>query len=152
MKPTELMMGDWLRVSDVPTNIESKIGKCGKVAKLEQYHNYSGIAIKFDNELDTYFCEKEEELESIPLTPEILKKSGFEHLVTEEDSDSFDGAQGDLCYVFNKTPEGYMSCVDMTHSFTITGRIKYVHELQHILRLCGIEKEIVLDTKHSQSL
>lgn len=144
MKAKELMTGDWLRVSDVPTNLESKIGKCGKVAKLEQYPNYSGIAIKFDNELDTYFCEKEEELAPIPLTPEILEKNGFEHYVSGEDSDNFDGTQGDLAYTFNKTTDGYMSCIDVTHSFTITGKIKYVHELQHLFRLCGIEKEIVL--------
>ena len=33
-----------------------------------------------------------------------------------------------------------MSCIDVTASFTITGLIKYVHELQQALRLCGLDK------------
>ena len=79
-------------------------------------------------------------LEPIPLTPEILEKIGFKHCVTEEDGDSFDNREGDLYYCLNRTADGYMSCIDATHSFTISGLIKYVHELQHILRLCGIDK------------
>ena len=80
------------------------------------------------------------EIKPINLTAEILKKNGFKHYVTEEDSDIFDYTEGDLGYVFNKTTDGYMSCIDVTASFTITGLIKYVHELQQALRLCGLDK------------
>lgn len=129
-----LMVGDWLRVSDVPTNLESKIGKCGKVAKLEQYHNYSGIAIKFDNELDTYFCEKKEELEPIPLTIEILEKNGIEATDT--------GCYiGDNLEISVEDNEVWWS-INCNEYHII--QLKYVHELQHAIRLCGLDKKIVL--------
>jgi hypothetical protein len=79
-------------------------------------------------------------LEPIPLTPEILEKNGFKHYITEENSDDFDNREGDLYYCLNRTADGYMSCIDVAHSFTISGLIKYVHELQHILRLCGLDE------------
>lgn len=79
-------------------------------------------------------------LEPIPLTAEILEKNGFKHCATEEDCDYFDNREGDLYYCLNRTADGYMSCIDVTHSFTISGLIKYVHELQHILRLCGLDE------------
>lgn len=79
-------------------------------------------------------------LEPIPLTSEILEKNGFKHYITEENSDDFDNREGDLYYCLNKTADGYMSCIDVAHSFTISGLIKYVHELQHILRLCGLDE------------
>lgn len=79
-------------------------------------------------------------LEPIPLTSEILEKNGLKHYITEENSDDFDNREGDLYYCLNKTADGYMSCIDVAHSFTISGLIKYVHELQHILRLCKLDK------------
>ena len=71
--------------------------------------------------------------EPIPLTPEILKKNGF----------SVNYHEDDLCYA--------QSCGDVIgiHIYGTNGLMeemyfKYVHELQHALRLCGIEKEIIL--------
>jgi len=75
----------------------------------------------------------------IPLTKEILKKNGFEydhyyhnwiyneftinygHLIDEDDGD----------YLFIWVADTSV-------------KLTYVHELQHALRLCGIEKEINL--------
>ena len=63
--------------------------------------------------------------EPVPLTDEILKKNGFEVKV---------GPSGK----YQLTIEGVNCRVD----FNI---IEYVHELQHALRLCGIDKEIKLE-------
>lgn len=60
----------------------------------------------------------------IPLTPEILEKNGIELSV----------GPGGLY-------QGAISGVNCHIEFNI---IKYVHELQNALRLCGIEKEIEL--------
>lgn len=134
MEAKELMVGDIVSLFDedgyiIPTKIK-EIRDETVIASIDSDDIY--------DELDY------EGIMPIPLTQEILENSGFGHHVTEEYSDSFDGTEGNLAYVFNKTTDGYMSCIDITHSFTITGLIKYVHELQHILRLCGIDKEIVI--------
>lgn len=127
MKENELMVGDFVRNKRTRT-----------VIWVTEIDSDRGI---INNESTGYCSETNipiDDIEPIPLTAEILKKNGFKHYITEEDSDSFDYTEGNLGYVFNKTEYGYMSCIDMTGSFTITGLIKYVHELQHILRLCGL--------------
>lgn len=80
-------------------------------------------------------------VEPIPITPEILKANGFLHngkrwytpelFTLERWSDNWtiiiDCACGDyVCEVYT---------------------IKYIHQLQHALRLAGVEKEIVMPKK-----
>lgn len=76
-------------------------------------------------------------LKPIPLTPEILEKNGF-----EED----DGA-----YIYyNAQYDDYVNwCGTILKIGCDNGNmeladVQYVHELQHALHLCGIEKEIEL--------
>jgi hypothetical protein len=76
-------------------------------------------------------------LKPIHLTPEILENNGF---TKELDGDGFhywytliaDHTKFSLLYV--RSIFQWLGPLDF----------KYVHELQHALRLCGIEKEIVL--------
>jgi hypothetical protein len=88
-------------------------------------------------------------IEPIPLTPEILEKNGFkkegvielynlyagiDHRVTIHDDKEY----------MNSNNEWYVH-VDSEDYSTIAGcELTYVHELQHILRLCKIDKEIVV--------
>ena len=87
------------------------------------------------------------DLESIPLTPEILEKNGFEEI-------------GDDTYQLEEKPNWFW--VDFykheygcehdtsTHEYEDSERrlkkygIPFVHELQHAMRECEIEKEIEL--------
>ena len=77
-----------------------------------------------------------EDLSPIPLTPEILEKNGWEKTPTGyvfyTDGKRYDNS---LWYIF-----GSNTFVVNTAEF----QIKFVHQLQHALRLCGIDKEIVL--------
>lgn len=93
-------------------------------------------------------------LEPIPLTREILEKNGF---VCVEVGDNGIGTPAKYRNRFEK-----WECRTQWHTFhvfidRITNRytmnavhsnhiegMQYVHELQHALRLCGIDKEIEL--------
>lgn len=131
MKGTKLQIGDYVFIKSLYGGYHTILIKIAAVHQGKVgYHSVP-------NKLDWARIGR---LEPIPLTPEILKKNGFKHYVTEEDGDCFDNREGDLYYCLNRTADGYMSCIDVTHSFTISGLIKYVHELQHILRLCGLDK------------
>lgn len=107
-----------LMIGDLVYDTEKK--KYGRVDKLEH-----------DVEDDT--------VEPIPLTAEILKKNGFE--LDEEASNDF----GFECYAF---PLGKGFYIEHHNEYRITDHqlmeFKYVHELQHVLRLCKIDKEIEL--------
>ena len=124
MKPTELMIMDWVHCTKLDYAPENY------VANMQVKQLYVA-------DLDTYsFKElKYEEIEPIPLTPEILEKNGFVFL-----------CQDYSAYYLNKleirerelTAEGlYEYDLEIGGVWVL---IHYVHELQHILRLCGLNE------------
>lgn len=131
MKGIKLQLGDYVFIKSLNGGYHTTLIKVAAIhQKKVGYHNVP-------NKLSWVRFSL---LEPIPLTPEILEKNGFKHSATEEDSDYFDNREGDLYYCLNRTADGYMSCIDVTHSFTISGLIKYVHEFQQALRLCGLDE------------
>ena len=88
------------------------------------------------------------EFEPIPITPEILEKNRF---VYDENREAWEQIPNDgygICYEDNT----YLFSLGIFDPFNrnsdITyhtiAEIKYVHELQHIIKQCGIKREIVL--------
>lgn len=100
-----------------------KINYRGKFVKVTAIH---------DGLIDTTAISPlmEDEYEPIPLTPEILEKNWF-----IRDGESW--WYQDFRIVLSTSKGASLVC----------GRLKnfaFVHELQHALRLCGIEKEITI--------
>lgn len=93
-------------------------------------------------------------IEPIPITPEILEKNGFKMKQKEGESNFEYVAAGERYIIeflfFRETiynvstllecELGFSGGLDRIHKCNV----RFVHELQHALRLCGIEKEIVL--------
>lgn len=138
MKPTEVQIGDWVipRIWDADSEPSKIVGI--------QYNSYRG-----KDYVDWVDCEVWDELDMddikpIPLTPEILKKSGYHTTpIYDIDDDSIVYQHIDLCGEWTwYNGKIYYSITDeeVVEMFDC----KYVHELQHFLRLRGIEKEIVL--------
>lgn len=135
MTANELMIGDWVMSFGAPHKI---VG-----VRADSFYPY----IKTDISDTWYEDGMEDLLNPIPLTPEILEKNGFEKI---------GGFITDEAYIFDKEESGEANLIirrfDFNESFVIctpqdqTARISigYVHELQHALRLAGINKEIVL--------
>ena len=137
MEANELQHGDWIR---------RRYTQSGREVVIDfQVDQLRRLSID-DNDL--YVWGKNgyrgnvgtvEEMEPIPLTPEILEKNGFqadgyEILVFETDEYHF---------TLQKGVDGINNWWwDMFCSPVIP--INYVHELQHALKLCKIEKEIEL--------
>lgn len=89
------------------------------------------------------------ELKPVPLTPEILEKNGFRKSVSPPGIHA-------KCYELDNKKDRYnltiadynkykrlLLNVDSEDSECFNIKCNYVHELQHALHLCGIEKEIV---------
>ena len=144
MKAEELMIGDLVTFKDCQNDEAKTIIKIWGL-------NSDGDAFAFIDGFDTLDeINIDDEIVGIPLTPEILEKNGFK--------------KGRYCYEFKERLVGYMGqtvsattpieinyyeeghCVVMNPHIgrDFQGSISYVHELQHALRLCGIEKEIVI--------
>ena len=135
MKVEELMIGDWVKISHL-----NKIGKVYRIDRANGKGN--GFAAVIDGD---YY---EGNLEPIPLTTEILEKNGFEK--TWQDNFVYDNEDIGLIITFHPKETNYTNgiydYIDIEKGcVTITEMpIEFVHQLQHALRLCGIEKEIEL--------
>ena len=161
MKASELMVGDWVNYR--PGWIDEETGKpeyeCGEGFPVKITCIYDCLA-QYDDMLPDGTINTIEvanyELSGIPITPEILEKNGF----AKEKEDELGITYYFLARPFTtqitlyKEPIGGVSIL-----FKVWGRVpssevgvndihlcsvKYVHEMQHALRLCGIEKEIEL--------
>ena len=121
MKANELMIGDWVSYNGQPLRVNCvAIGSIG----LE------GV--------DSDIICKEEMVKPIPLTPEILEKDGFEK----------DPETGEMIWYDDDVTEvvwlGTLLRIRCEYGICDFAAIIYVNELQHALRLCGIEKTIEL--------
>lgn len=126
MKTSELMIGDWVR---------NDLGEIQQVVELRE-----DVAMLAYNDMYSY-----DEFEPIPITPEILEKNGF---VQNPRSKSRRSHQICTDSVYISWWRGRLNILfkpfigHSTNHVNVDG--KYVHELQHALLLCGIEKEIML--------
>ena len=128
-----LMIGDWILDGHVYAQVTSIT--CDGI--IETTHNeFSNIEL----------------VEPIPLTPEILEKNGFKrdplwhHCDKDLDNYSISvqlGYANRIEYI-KITEKGKDNVIPSERTKLYLTHIKFVHQLQHALRLCGIEKEIVL--------
>jgi hypothetical protein len=131
----DLSIGDWVRYRDADANVRvSAIYSDGYVFIVGEED--SGIS----ESLNAHHY-----IEPIPLTPEILEKNGF-----------VDYEVGKGWYVLNVADDLRVWLHRNSHDWTFQlmkwsplstheiGKvfIKHTHQLQHALRLAGVEKEI----------
>jgi hypothetical protein len=122
MKIDEVMLGDIVSVSGRPIHVT-----------LAVLNNWS------------------DSIEPIPLTPEILEKNGFEHIKQKVIIPSKSQEEVEVEYMYCKELpcsfdiiHGYLMFNSNIDLCSIRMVVNYVHELQHLLKLCGIDKEIVV--------
>lgn len=127
MKKNELMIGDWVKSLK-----EDHSGEYGQVIDIDHHDT-----VLLEYQCVNYYTDVEH-IEPIPLTPEILEKNGFTRYgQVYANLQQWVGKFGDKRKSFVqdiRTGEWVMNDV----------WINYVHELQHVLKLCKIEKEIEL--------
>lgn len=126
MKAEELMIGDWVCYRG--TNIQ--------VTSL--YNKGGSNEIGWSDKESVWVNGRTVEL--IPLTPEILEKIGFIHY-TVTDFYMLKEESSEPIHLDNYNENGWRLRINCDN---IPCECKYVHQLQHALRLCGINKEIVL--------
>ena len=146
MKPEELMLGDIVTFEDCQNDKEPVIIKIWSI-------NQDGEAFAFiddDESVDEIVID--DEIVGIPLTQEILEKNGFENITSRlESSEQYihlyeindDIVIGELPSGFNICIERYNGDYDVYEHFSFCS-ICNIHELQHALKLCGIDKTIEL--------
>jgi len=128
MKASDICVGDWVNYSIL--NLKAKV--------FSVLGNHT-IGIQFvdkNNKVEAIHGLLEEAINPIPLTEEILVKNGF-----KKESQTIDG---DYC---KYTLSGFvLNWCDTDGFWYQNGDItpNHVHTLQHLLRLCGVEKELII--------
>ena len=130
MKAEDLMIGDWVKCTDP---------KCeGHQVDLIDLANEE---VGLDGKIDNF-----ENIIPIPLTTDILEKNGFEvssehaRYYFKEEDEKYEFVLRKMYYINNpKVQKGWAF-----YAFNVLTLVDYVHELQHALKLCRIEKEIIL--------
>ena len=133
MKANEnLMVGDWVKFKGSDLYHQVKV--------------VSNKSIKFDNQ--KWFAKSS--VEPIPLTPEILEKNGM-HLYNRKTNNLMEECNHSDVFEEDDNYRVELSLdYDGSIRWTINGDedtimpFDYVHQLQQALRLCEIEKEIIL--------
>lgn len=141
MEITNLMIGDLIKTNPtcgkLAKNIESTIGKVSEIC----FSSLDGYYITIAGHKEKYY---EDEVEPIPLTKEILLKNGFEDfagggcIIKEPNEDE------EPIYIWNGNGSIYVVDYCSLNKYTYIKECKYVHEFQHELKSCGIEKDIIL--------
>ena len=143
MKANELAVGDWAFSPEMKQPITIK-------AILE--HNQVIFAQRITNDVSNRYQRNCSEIEPIPLTPEILEKNSdgsfFNH---DSKIIGYDGKRSTyhlgkaILYVEWEriSMKPYIEIYGLGDTF-YKNYVGSVHELQHALRLCDIDKEIVI--------
>lgn len=131
MKATELMIGNLVK-------IKGDYGKPLKITTIDDTYNSINY---FDGDAEGELTLQLNEIEPIPLTNEILEKSGFS--CTGHDHYHLEWRDH---YVLAAYPRfcGSTEIFFQSYKMMYRGVIRFVHQLQQALMFCEIEKEIVL--------
>ena len=129
----DIMVGDWVMLTD-PINYGEKV-------QVKEIHGDEYITV--DGGITKMY-------EPIPLTAEILEKNGFVKSYGVSDTPPYDkDEEGNMYYSF-KGEHKFWGWWQPDNTYYIPANamgdivIKHFHELQHALRLAGIDKEITI--------
>lgn len=144
MKASELSIGDWVKVLNYYWDGSPYIGQVNGIVNIRGTYSLQFVDA-LSTEID--MCVP------IPLTPEILEKNGFNVKEEDETHTKYVRADGNSIISFAFLKEtiygvdtvfegefGFVGGLDRIHHC----HIKYVHELQHALRLAGVKKDVVV--------
>lgn len=138
------MIGDWVEIKGLKDPYKRLSSVDEYRGKVDYWYGEKLIVSSIDNVLP------------IPLTEEILEKNGFEELMSEgwesaakfgripEPTGVWQYGFGQFDSVSYLPKRSFLSVKFMEGYTADIANIKYVHQLQHALRLCGVEKEIIL--------
>ena len=147
----DLMIGDFVRIKG---NVEPDAYFMhedmypGQVVKVEEILSNGINPDWMGGEVNDYLVE--DAIEPIPLTKEILEKNGFILSDGWWCNERLPKGNGYVSIAFD--PDGEDRRTNCVYDLSITNHesgsvdlhLDYVHQLQHALKLCNIQKEIEL--------
>lgn len=130
MKVTNLMVGDWMLINNIPHKIQA-IDSIDDEIQADDELYYIGE--------DRYHSE--DKIEGVPITPEILEKNSIKKRRDEYAVFGWEGMKQWYVTLEDFKPQyDFWFITSSDRDLNISGQIRYVHQLQHALRICGLDE------------
>lgn len=146
MKPSELSIGDWVCAAGPVINGEERLTPPMRVVSVGE----TWACLRIDPEQGDPFEHDIDEIRPIPLTSEILLANGWNIFKEDRfrlemrDAYAYGRLGASVDVEFRNDGMIFAFVGIWTYSVDMRLPVFYVHELQHVLRLAGIGKEIEL--------
>ena len=140
MKASEICIGDWFKAIDYNSPF--------RITAI--YDDVVQTQADYQSEIDgNWYSEAEiKDLVPIELTEEILVKNGFRYtanVIGRHNCKCYELEQKGVYHMTISIYKNEITCeLDKVDAMYMNVVTNYVHTMQHLLRLCGIEKEIEL--------
>ena len=131
MKATDLMVGDWVLINNIPHKIQA-IDSIDAEIQADDELYYVGE--------DRY--DSEDKIEGIPITEDFFRENDWElcrtylhkYFVKNVGKFYLQIINNKLYIWFDYSPD------DWAQNENVKMPIKYIHDIQHVLRLCGLDE------------
>ena len=147
MKASELMIGDIITFKD---SLEDNAIICVEIVAIA-YQGANSVLVSIDGDKALDIIELDDETVGIPLTPQILENNGFKPFeVKDTDSVEVIGkwwGRGGSVMVKQYSLTHIGKVFSVKGNYSRIGNIRYVHEFQNALQICGVEKKIKINRK-----
>lgn len=139
VRPQDLMIGNYVRIANVDTNLESYIGRIGKVVMLEDDRIIIELSQTF---YKTYASDVVGELEAIPIDWDMMTRLGWKKSHEVVDTLVYEQSE----------PERRLTLYTNNTLLVVSGMqtifckvVESVHELQNALKVCDVKDMISYD-------
>lgn len=150
LRSLDLMIGDWVLADNIPMQVTNLSILGGDIiCVMKPFMSYD-IPYAANKVALTHGARNIKHIKPIPLTKEILEKNGFvpqkpeNHIEIVYCLQNIRTAIADEMYALWLEEESFDLVLRVKGKDMVRITIKYIHQLQHALRLCGIEKTIEL--------
>lgn len=134
----DLSIGDWVQAKQAKVDYDdpdlTPPMKIVAIDNREPKQAYVDLAFDDGVVVHSAFVE---DLRPVLITSEIMEKNGIPHIIN-------DVWAYDEDYQLSWFKNGRTILVNYSNKHTVSFFAKYIHQLQHALRLAGIDKEITL--------
>lgn len=143
MKAEELQIGDWVLWKNKPVQI-------AQISGIKYSFGHIEVVLAHCNDDNLLESHDIKSIEPIPITPEILERNGFVIKKKWAQIGNFGDSplimwhfeDDAILYDFRHELEIHENDAGKVH---IQIQCDYVHQLQQLLRFCGINKEIIVE-------
>lgn len=142
MKANELAIGDWVCAAGPVLNGEERLTPPMRIVAIGE----TWACLRIDVEQGDPFEENIEDIRPMPLTVDALLANGWEWVHPKRLRAEVRDEEEQLVWAFEVTIFNDCRLWANVHisGYSLRMPVDYVHELQHAMRLSGIEKEFEL--------